>query len=56
MNLLRSAIMKIVIIAVLAILFVVISACGNKEKRHNINLLSNLKMLSKKQKELQCHG
>ena len=43
---------KIVIIAVLAILFVVISACGNKEKRHNINLLSNLKMLSKT-KELQ---
>ena len=41
---------KIVIIAVLAILFVVISACGNKEKRHNINLLSNLKMLSKTKK------
>lgn len=41
---------KIVIIAVLAILFVVISACGNKEKRHNINLLSNLKMLSKNKK------
>lgn len=40
---------KIVIIAVLAILFVVISACGNK-KRHNINLLSNLKMLSKNKK------
>ena len=40
---------KIVIIAVLAILFV-ISACGNKEKRHNINLLSNLKMLSKNKK------
>lgn len=47
---------KIVIIAVLAILLVVISACGNKEKRHNINLLSNLKMLSKNKRITTCHG
>ena len=54
MNLLRSAIMKkIVIIAVLAILFVVISACGNKEKEAQHQFTKQFKDVEQKQKELQ---
>lgn len=44
---------KIVIIAVLAILFVVISACGNKEKEAQHQFTKQFKDVEQKQKELQ---
>ncbi len=43
---------KIVIIAVLAILFVVISACGNKEEAQH-QFTKQFKDVEQKQKELQ---